>query len=181
MPCTSLSFSPPPLLPPSHLALWQWIPGTNTLTGQSPNPRYPQGGSGAERTRLFHPPSRWWGSVPRAAGPRGPRTWFVGRLSVLSTHVLAHPCPVLEHRGWWERTGRPWAGGCLVQQAEKGKKLMFPLAKPCGRARSGRPPRAGTGPRRLCFLPPFQIKQTIHFISLIFQMEVNWPRWQVPD
>lgn len=80
-----------------------------------------------------------------------------------------------------QESPQPLGKGCLVQQAEEGKKLMFSLVKPCSRARSSRPPCAGMGPRRLCFLPPFQIKQTIHFISLIFQMEVNWPRWQVPD
>lgn len=185
LPCTSWLFSPPPLLSLSSLVLWQWVLETRTPTGQSPNPRSPRGGSDAEQSRLFHPPSRRCGGVPGAAGPRGPRMWFMDRLGALSTPVLAHHWPVLEQRDWWERTGspprQPLGRSCLVQEAEKGKKLMFPLVKPCSRARSSRPPRAGRGPRRLCFLPPFQIKQTIHFISLIFQMEVNWPCWQVPD
>lgn len=113
-----------------------------------------------------------------------------GALPSFSPGFIHSSCPSLQapHQFWkmgvkeadWEPSqppGRdPWA-----PQGEEERWLASPPAKPCGHASSSRPPSAGSDPRRICFLPPFQIKKTIHFISLIFQMEVNWPCWQVPD
>lgn len=124
-----------------------------------------------------------WLITCQAVGSRQAQEWWGAGVGLCcpSPPGLPHPGSSSTPSSEQTHTRSPQAGAVWPLRERRGRVQCFPPAKPHGRASSGRPPSAGRDPRRIFFLPPFQIKKTIHFISLIFQMEANWPCWQVPD